>query len=116
MQHLIVLRPMKRLNIRAPMGAFSQTLDAQRVCSALDQSPQDGNVPVLTPRPPCSLLHPGAVVRTPRLDDFGTRGAGLVVLVAVVGGRAVAAALVVADVYDHAGGGGGGSVELVLVP
>lgn len=41
--------------------------------------------------------------------------AGLVVLVAVIGGRAVAA-LVLADVDNHARGGGRGRVELVLLP
>lgn len=62
-----------------------------------------------------SLLDSGGVVGTSRLDDLGPRLAGLVILVAVVGGRAVAT-LVLADVDHHAGGGGRGSVELVLVP
>lgn len=67
-----------------------------------------------------SLLDSGREVGASRLDDLGPRGAGLVVLVAVVrGGAAVtagAAVLVLAHVHDHAGGGGRGRVELVLLP
>lgn len=78
-------------------------------CSALNQN-RFG-----TKRCGRSLLHSGRKVGAPRLDDLRPQGAGLVILVAVVGGRAVAA-LVLADVDDDAGGGGGGSVQLVLVP
>lgn len=68
-----------------------------------------------------SLLDSGREVGASRLDDLGPWGAGLVVLVAVVGsGAAVAAAanavLVLTHVHDHAGGGGCGRVELVLLP
>lgn len=62
-----------------------------------------------------SLLDTGRVVGPSRLDDLWSWWAGLVVLVAVVGGRAVAA-LILADVNDHAGGCGRGGVELVLLP
>lgn len=62
-----------------------------------------------------SLLDSRRVVGASRLDDLRPLGAGLVVLVAVVRGRAVAM-LVLAHVDDHAGGGGRGSVELVLLP
>lgn len=62
-----------------------------------------------------SLLDARRVVGASRLDDLRPLGTGLVVLVAVVGGRAVAA-LILAHVDDHAGGGGRGSVELVLLP
>lgn len=61
-----------------------------------------------------SLLDAGRVVGASGLDDFRARRAGLVVVVAVVGARAVAA-LVLTNVNDHAGGGGRGSVELILV-
>ena len=67
------------------------------------------------PRCHSSLLDAGRVVGASRLDDLRPRWAGLVVLVAVVRGRAVAT-LVLADVDDHAGGGGRGGVELILLP
>lgn len=62
-----------------------------------------------------SLLDSGRVVRASRLDDLWPRGAGLVVLVTVIGGGAVAA-LVLTDVDNHTRGGGRGRVELVLLP
>lgn len=62
-----------------------------------------------------SLLDSGRVVGASRLDDLWPRGAGLVVLVAVVGSGAVAV-LVLTDVDNHARGGGRGRVELVLLP
>ena len=61
-----------------------------------------------------SLLDSSHKVGPSRLDDLGTRGAGLVVVVAVVGTRAVGV-VVLAHVHHHAGGGGRGRVELVLV-
>lgn len=60
-----------------------------------------------------SLLDAGRVVWASRLDDLWTRWAGLVIVVAVVGARAVAM-LILAHMDDYAGGGGRGSVELIL--
>lgn len=62
-----------------------------------------------------SLLHTRCVVGPSCLDDLWSWGAGLVVLVTVIRGWAVAA-LVLANVDDHAGGGGRGRVELILLP
>lgn len=62
-----------------------------------------------------SLLDSGRVVGASRLDDLRPSGGGLIIVVAVIGGRAVPV-LVLADVDDHAGGGGRGGVELVRLP
>lgn len=62
-----------------------------------------------------SLLNPGRVIGATRLNDLRPRGAGLVILVTVVGDR-VADLLILADVHDHTRGGGGGSMKFILLP
>lgn len=104
--HSTRARPLKVLKL------FSTALRARW---ALDQSLQDEMLQPSSHFRCCSLLNSGRVVGASCLDDLWPRGAGLVVLVAVVGGGAVTT-LVLTDVDNHARGGGRGRVELVLLP
>lgn len=61
-----------------------------------------------------SLLNPGSVIGPTRLNDLRPRGAGLLLLVTVVGDR-VADLLILTDMDDHAGSGRSGSVEFILL-